>query len=361
MDAKLTYRDYQQRISIQDVLLDAGYRQNRKDGLRYPSYSRVGSDGRRVSGDKFIVTRNGLCCFRPPEQKNYNVISFIKSFPENFSDYRPGMDKDRLVNLVCRRLLNCPIEERISPLSPSMTPQRPFDMDQYDNVGFFPGAPSTWKPFYPYFKARGINLDTQNVFSGYFLLSTGPKGYTNLTFPLTLPNDEDKVTVVGLEERGRPNKDGKTYKGLAKDSDASRGLWIARLANHQSQHGPVTPLKEVEKVYWFESAYDAMAYYQLHKKTPGIGDAVFVSTSGNPSRGQQDGMARVTPDATHVLCFDADEAGEKFARNFYTTHPELRVVRAIPDPGYKDWNEQLLGELKREQYNEVDQPKGCRR
>ena len=110
--AKLTYDDFKQRLSIQDVLVDAGYTLNRRDGLRYPSYVRLGNDGRRIHGDKFIVTANGQCCFQPPTQKNYNVIGFIKAHPEMFSDYTPGMDKDRLVNLVCNRLLNNPIEDR---------------------------------------------------------------------------------------------------------------------------------------------------------------------------------------------------------------------------------------------------------
>jgi hypothetical protein len=79
--ADLTYDDFKNRVNIQDLLVDAGYQLNRRDGLRYPSYVRIGSDGRRVHGDKFIVTANGLCCFQPPERKNYNVISFIKEHP----------------------------------------------------------------------------------------------------------------------------------------------------------------------------------------------------------------------------------------------------------------------------------------
>ena len=65
--AELTYEDYKRRLSIQELLVDAGYRLNRRDGLRYPSYVRIDSDGRRVRGDKFIVTANGFCCFQPPE------------------------------------------------------------------------------------------------------------------------------------------------------------------------------------------------------------------------------------------------------------------------------------------------------
>ena len=109
--SRLSYDDFKNRLSIQEVLIDAGYTHYKRDGLRYPSYVRLDSDGRRIPGDKFIVTANGLCCFQPPVQKNYNVISFIKEHPDLFSDYTPGMDKDRLVNLVCNRLLYLPVVE----------------------------------------------------------------------------------------------------------------------------------------------------------------------------------------------------------------------------------------------------------
>ena len=39
--AKLTYDDFKQRLNIQEVLVDAGYTLNRRDGLRYPSYVRL--------------------------------------------------------------------------------------------------------------------------------------------------------------------------------------------------------------------------------------------------------------------------------------------------------------------------------
>ena len=71
--SELTYENFKQRINIQEVLQDAGYHLNRKDGIRYPSYVRLDSNGRRIRGDKFIVTRNGMCCFQPPEQRNYNI------------------------------------------------------------------------------------------------------------------------------------------------------------------------------------------------------------------------------------------------------------------------------------------------
>ena len=79
MNGDLTYNDFLQRLRIQDVLVDAGYHLNKRDGLRYPSYIRTDSEGRRVRGDKFIVTANGQCCFQPPRQKLYNVRVTCKS------------------------------------------------------------------------------------------------------------------------------------------------------------------------------------------------------------------------------------------------------------------------------------------
>lgn len=357
----LTYEDFKNRINIQDLLVDAGFQLNRRDGLRYPSYVCIGSDGRRVRGEKFIVTANGLCCFQPPERKNYNVISFIKEHPHLFADYQPGMDKDRLVNLVCNRLLNQPVDERVAVNDTRHYDPKPFNIDDYALQGFRTDDWESQKAFYPYFKSRGIDLQTQRAFADCFFLATKErsdgKRYTNLAFPLSLPSWPNK-NIVGLEERSRPNAEGKTiYKGLATGSNAGQGLWIARLENHHSDQGFSCPLSKAESVYWFESAYDAMAYYQLNRGRDGIGNAVFVSTSGNPSNGQFDGMAKESPSAQHVLCFDADEAGEKFARTFSLRHPELNIVRDYPDAKYKDWNDQLMNRpVEKEDKEEEQQP-----
>ena len=76
-----------------------------------------------------------------------------------------------------------------------------------------------------------------------------------MAFPLRKPNDP--ATIVGLEERGRANAEGKMYKGMAAGSNATEGMWIACPAGEA--------LDKVKDVYWFESAYDAMAFYQITK------------------------------------------------------------------------------------------------
>ncbi len=324
-EGELKYEDFLRRLTIQDILLDAGYHLNKRDGLRYPSYVRLDNDGRRIRGDKFIVTHNGQCCFQPPQQKLYNVISFIKEHPQLFSDYHAGMSTDRLVNLVCNRLLNQPVLDRsLHPMARWNLP-KVFNIDDYEIHSFIHDDWESQKKFYPYFKNRGIDLQTQKAFAGHYFLATKErtdgKRYTNLSFPLSLaawPNRD----IVGMEERGRPNADGKAmYKGMANGSNAAEGLWIARLEDHRSDMGFTRPIGANRDVYWFESAFDAMAFYQLElKRNPlafhDLGNAVFVSTGGNPSRQQFASLLAQTPYAIHHLCFDRDKAGEMYSVNF---------------------------------------------
>lgn len=202
-----------------------------------------------------------------------------------------------------------------------------FNLKEYERLEFRGDDWDSQKAFYPYFKSRGITLDTQRAFSNHFFIAmretSNGKTYTNLSFPLRKPNDLE--TIVGLEERSRANAEGKTnYKGMAAGSNATEGLWIACPTGEA--------LDKAKDVYWFESAYDAMAFYQITKNELKNGEnrdsekelslldkSVFVSTGGNPSIHQFKGVIIEIPEANHHLCFDRDRAGQMFAINFALT------------------------------------------
>ncbi len=343
MNDELNYDDYLQRINIQEVLKDAGYQFYRRDGLKYPSYIRIDSDGRKVRGDKFIVNSGGWGCFQPPEQKVYNIISFIKQHPDMFKDYRPGMDKNQLVNLVCHRLLNEPMPLREAKVVIPNRNIRPFNLSDYEISRYNPRNESSQRAFDGWFGPRGINHVTQSDFRDHFFLATkqregAPSAYANLAFPLTIPGKEG---CVGLEERGKVRRDGTSFKGKAEGSNGAEGLWIANL-NGQ-------PLERAEGVYWFESAYDAMAEYQLNGIDIPYDEAtVYVSTGGNPTGMQIRGMLAATPNARHYVGFDKDLAGKQFFANFRKIADNMgvrkdHVIPNYPFGYYKDWNDVLLG------------------
>ncbi len=341
MENDLTYEDYLQRINIQDLLLDAGYQHYRKDGLKYPSYIRIGSDGRKVSGDKFLVNAGGWGCFQPPEQRVYNVISFIKEHPDLFQDYRPGMDKDHLVNVVCHRLLNHPMPDREAKIIIPNRNIKPFHLSDYEISRYNPRHAISQKAFDGFFKPRGINHETQTAFKDFFMLATKKRenglSYANLAFPLTIPNKEG---VVGLEERGKINRESKSYKGKAEGSNGTEGLWIANLSGK--------PLDKVDSVLWFESAYDALAQFQLVGNEQTKQRCAYVSTGGNPTIMQIRGLLEATPNARHYIGFDKDLAGKQFLANFRSIAEQMglhkdQVMSNQPLGYYKDWNDALLG------------------
>jgi len=178
--------------------------------------------------------------------------------------------------------------------------------------------------------------------------------YANLAFPLVLPKEPNKI--AGLEERGRPKMDGSgSYKGKAEGSNSSEGLWIANFSGE--------PLQKAGGVAWFESAYDAMAFYQIHRNgfrdNPDLSKkSVFVSTGGTPTDMQIRGMLSVTPDINHYLCFDNDSAGREFVKKFQAIAESMHInsdrIKVFPlMPCYKDWNDALLGKTSEEYLDSI--------
>lgn len=324
-----SYQLYLDRLNVQDILYYAGYRQNKRDGLRYPSFSKVDDQGRRIRGEKFICMPGGKTCFKPPTIKSYNVISLIKSFPEMFAESSQGKSDSALVHAVCRSILNMPQEERPQHSVEPAKPQKPFDIKDYNTESFQKYNAESYRKFKPYFRDRGLSTETLRVFGKDLLLtekkveSKDAKSFINLSFPLSIPGQKG---IVGLEERGRARLDGSSgYKGKALGSNGSQGLWISSPNN--------TELKDAKHVLWFESGYDAMAFYQLltgpksnlsadDKKD--IANAVFISTGGNPTVMQFRGVLKEAQNASHHLGFDNDMAGKQYVVNFET---ELRRLR----------------------------------
>ena len=217
--------DMPQQLDIREVLLDAGYRQNRRFGLRLPLRP-AGQRGQAHTGDKFVLTQDGKRCFRPPRKKEYDAVSFIKEHPQLFAEYYEGIDPDDLVEFVSDRLLPIPAGAlRKQTVEPPDWEVRPFDITDYELHRFDPKKRATQKRFYTYFTYRGIDLRTQAAFHRSFCLATKKRDdgvrYTRLSFPMVLPKEAGKI--VGFEERGRARADGAQLRGLRPRKQHGRG------------------------------------------------------------------------------------------------------------------------------------------
>lgn len=312
---ELKFDDYNRMIKIQELLEDAGFKQYLKDGKTRPSYYQTDDQGRRIHGTNYIVNPARNNCFHRGEQRTYRPVDFIVEHPEMFAEWNSKTtNRYNLAHLVCRRILNMPEEARRTTYALNSTTRVKFDMDSYQRHTLDPKDRLSWKAFWPYFAHRKISGKTQNAFKDHFFITekSTPNGaitLKNLSFPMYRP--DDLKTPVGLEVRGMGKKDGTSYKGMVSGSDHSKGMWIAPLGTAAG-----TDLSNAKHVYWFESAYDAMAYYQLHSQDKDVQNGVFVSTGGNPTEAQMKGMVKAAPDSSHHLCFDNDEAGHQYAYNF---------------------------------------------
>lgn len=326
MDEK-SFQQYNRSVRIQDVLRAAGYERSEGEGTKYEAFVRRSADGTRVRGEKMLVTANGMGCFCPPQQYVYRPVDFIQQHPQLFAGYQPGMKPARMAHIVCQRLLGGQNQDATTSQGQQQGQQadqparKPFSMEGYGVHRFEPADHQTHRQFYPYFSGRGISLGTQYAFHDHFMLveragkskeGEEARTYTNLAFPLHRPDDLKRDSIAGLEMRGFTKKDGgSTFKGMAPGSDAGGAMWIANLSGK--------PIDQAQRVLWFESAFDAMAYYQMERKAGAPYSGVYVSTGGNPGKEAMQQLLALTPKAEHRLCFDNDRAGRQFALMFAMT------------------------------------------
>ena len=175
---------------------------------------------------------------------------------------------------------------------------------------------------------------------------------------------------MGYEIRGFGS-----FKSKAVGTNSTTGARIADL----SQGGEPT---DIRNVYFAESAYDIMAFYQLNHLRLDA-HSVFVPLGGTFSDGQVKSIMAHYPEARAMDCFDNDLAGriygirmaallEDIRMNVHKEDSEVKITVgdknfAIPNDqlsirvlrkhihirynvgewkaaeNYKDWNDQLMG------------------
>lgn len=149
------------------------------------------------------------------------------------------------------------------------------------------------------FTERGIKKETVSVFAPHIDVVTDQKnrfGLPMIGFPYREAGFKDEL--LGYELRG-----GKGFKGKAAGTNSRTAMWIAGIPS--SLNNP----QNVEHVYFAESAYDAMSFYQANQAKIDLAHSAFVSLGGALSNGQVNGALKHFSMAKAVDCFDNDLAG----------------------------------------------------
>ena len=363
-DYKLNFKDMKCHVGIDDVAYSLGYRLDRKAGVGRYIELVLGSGNEKR--DTIIVSnhrdKSAQTFFRRDGSKG-DVVTFIKENLNQFSV--EGKDDWQKVAKVMANFANMPVPD-YSDRNFVKTAKETlkFNPDRYDakpvNLEYIPII----------FSQRGITAGTVGKFAPFISIvrdlgNPNFKGF-NIGFPYT---DPVSGSIVGYELRGLNG-----FKSKAAGTNSSSAAWIADLS-----HGDCM---NVSNVFFFESAFDAMAFYQLNRLKLGD-DIALVSLGGSFSDNQVRGILQKFPNARANDCFDNDLAGRvnglrlisiveniplkiqkhdsglKVAtkdksfildadRPLYAELDKFisvrhKIGRSVPPSNFKDWNDCLMG------------------
>lgn len=371
MKQTVNFKDLKTKVGVDDIAYYLGYRLDRSAGVgRYIEMVLPDTTGHK---DKLIIKnpkeKAAQTYFRRNGAKGGDVVSLIRENLNSF--HESGRNEWEIIGKVMARFANEPIPDYGDSLylaKAGYSDNRVFDPKLYETkeIG------SDLSEVMAFFAQRGINEETVAVFAPFIKQIRDSCHTTYKQFNIGFSYTEaGKDKVVGYEIRGFGS-----FKSKAAGTNSTTGAWIADL----SQGGEPA---DIRNVYFAESAYDIMAFYQLNHLRLDAAHSVFVSLGGTFSDGQVKGIMSHYSEAKAMDCFDNDLAGriygirmaallEGIRMNIHKEDSEIKITIGdknfnIPNDqlsirelrkhvhirynvgewkaaeNYKDWNDQLMG------------------
>lgn len=301
---KVNFRELKSRVGIDDVAYALGYKLDRKAGVgRYIEL--VLGEGKEKR-DTIIVCnpkdKAAQLFFRRDGSKG-DVVTLIK---ENLHAFPvSGANDWQKVARVMARFANMP--------EPAYSSDREYVRQAGKNTAFDKSRYEVKRLDMDHipqvFLHRGFSRETVRTFGPFISLIRDRlnekfDGY-NVGFPYTCGEDKK---IRGYEIRGTGR-----YKAKAAGTDSSSAAWVADLSGNN----------DVTSLFFFESAFDAMAFYQINR-TLLNGNVALVSIGGTFSDGQITGVLNRFPTARVFGCFDNDIPGRLYILRL------LSVVENVP-------------------------------
>ena len=287
------YKAFKEKVGVDDVASYLGYKLDRKAGIgKYVEYNI--RDGRGHKVDSIIIShpnaKSNQTYFHRNGASGGDAISLIREHIDSFGV--TGSSEIEKLRAVMAKLANddslaAKAEDRYKEQKAQTFDIKRFQMES---------AAEHFDAMMSFFKNRGIDEETVRVFLPYLMRVTDTEAqykYKDLAFPYTQPGSEK---IEGFELRGYNN-----FKQKAPGTNSSSAAWIADFTHEQPDNA--------RNVYFFESGYDAMAFYQVNKSRINLETSVFVSTGGTFSSLQVKGITGYYSQAKYWDCFDNDVPG----------------------------------------------------
>ncbi len=294
----LKFNDLKEKVGVDDIAFSLGYRLNRMAGVgKYIEMSLP--DGRGGHTDTLVIrnpkNKAEQTYFHRNGSKGGDVIDLIQ---ENLNSFGiSGRDKWDTVRRVMAKFADDPIPDYGDGkylVEAGYSDCKVFDPKRWDVTP----ASENMHHVMSYFESRSIRRETVEDFAPFLkrIRDLQAKNYNNynLGFPYTMPETGE---IAGYEIRGY-----KGYKSKAAGTNSSKAAWIVDMSGH---HNPL----DVKNVYFAESGYDIMAFYQFNRLKLDKSSSVFVSLGGTFSDLQITGVMHHFSEARAIDCFDNDLPG----------------------------------------------------
>ena len=287
------YTTFKAKVGIDEIASYLGYKLDRRAGVgRYIEMCLRDGAGRKT--DSLIIShpndKSSQTYFHRNGSSGGDVISLIK---ENLGAFGVVADTEyNMIDAVIDKFTGTDYTFKREYDLAKSTSSKVFDASRY----VIEPAAEHFDSIMSYFRQRSIDEETVSVFLPYLVRITDTKAefkYRNLAFPYRQPGSD---TIEGCELRGYSG-----FKMKAEGTNSSTAAWIADFSDGNAE--------SVRNVYFFESGYDAMAFFQVNKSRIDLPTSVFVSTGGSFSNMQ---IRKVTDYYAHARywdCFDNDKAG----------------------------------------------------
>jgi signal peptidase I len=294
----VSFQEMKPRVGIDDVAFSLGYKLNRQAGVgRYIEL--ILPDGRGEKLDTIVIShpqeKDRQRYFHRNTGKRGDVVDFIGENLNRFNKY--GRNQWEVIGKVMADFANMPIIDNhdhgyaggLGSLNPVFNPKRYTAQSLQGNMDYAMGI----------FEDRGLSQETVRLFERHIAIVTDQKnknGLPMIGFPYREPGFSSDL--AGYELRGD-----RGFKGKAAGTNSTTAVWTAGI--HSALNNP----QMVRHVYFCESAFDAMSFYQANRAKIDLPHSAFVSVGGALSNGQVSGLMSHYCMAKAVDCFDNDLPG----------------------------------------------------
>lgn len=315
----MNFNEYRERISIGEMAEHLGYKKDPGGGRSYQCY--------------YLGT---------PDKKEDEIVIYNPSIPgKNTYFSRKGNDKGNLINFVLNRLDRFPsttkngfaaVNEILNNYinGNEYIIHRPQNLKSVEiagpkfNYNYWDPKPLSDNNNHYLTKIRSLSSKTIEIFKNKLHIYIVGKS-KHIGFPFRHPG---QMEITNFELRNYFEKDNVNYKGFCTGGDKSSSCWIANFV----------PFNEVDRIYLFESAIDAMSFFEIENFPPTT-KAAFVSIGGHVTKGQIQALKKSFPNiSSWNCCYDKDASGQSFdvATHYYLNDQECKIYTTPSAKGGKE-------------------------